>query len=137
MLDWDQLEGLGFAELRNQPQGVSTLLALFESMRPADVASALHELPSKRATRWPRRSTTNGCRCRRGAPPGRPEGPVVAYLGEERAAGLLEAMNPDDAADLLAELSEADKEVPAGADGLEESAPVKRLLEYSSDTAGD
>lgn len=136
VLDWDQLEGLGFAELRNQPQGVSTLLALFESMRPADVASALHELPSKR-----RYEVAEALDNERLADvveelPGDDQKDLLSYLGEERAAGLLEAMNPDDAADLLAELSEADKEVLLGLMAPEESAPVKRLLEYSSDTAG-
>jgi Mg/Co/Ni transporter MgtE len=45
-------------------------------------------------------------------------------------------MSPDDAADLLAELSDVDKDRLLGLMEPEESAPVKRLLEYSFDTAG-
>ena len=45
-------------------------------------------------------------------------------------------MDPDDAADLLAELDELDKDRLLGLMEPEESAPVRRLLEYSSDTAG-
>ncbi len=49
---------------------------------------------------------------------------------------MLEAMNPDDAADLLAELPELDKDRLLALMEPEESAPVKRLLQYSFDTAG-
>jgi Mg/Co/Ni transporter MgtE len=45
-------------------------------------------------------------------------------------------MDPDDAADLLAELSELDKNRMLELMEPEESEPVRRLLEYSSDTAG-
>jgi Mg/Co/Ni transporter MgtE len=45
-------------------------------------------------------------------------------------------MNPDDAADLLAELTPADQTRLLELMEPEESAPVRRLLAYSSDTAG-
>ena len=61
---------------------------------------------------------------------------LLSYLAEERAADILEAMNPDDAADLLAELNPADQNRLLELMEPEESAPVKRLLAYSSDTAG-
>jgi Mg/Co/Ni transporter MgtE len=61
---------------------------------------------------------------------------LLGHLDDERAADILEAMNPDDAADLLAELSEPDKNRLLELMEPEESAPVRRLLAYSFDTAG-
>ncbi|GAA4841561.1 CBS domain-containing protein [Saccharopolyspora rosea] len=136
VLDWDQVRGLGFAELTGQPQGVQQLLAVFDAMRAVDVASALHELPAKR-----RYEVAEALDDERLADvveelPEEDQKDLVAHLDEQRAADVLEAMNPDDAADLLAELSEVDKDRLLGLMAPEESAPVRRLLEYSADTAG-
>jgi Mg/Co/Ni transporter MgtE len=61
---------------------------------------------------------------------------LLAHLDEERAADVLEAMDPDDAADLLAELPEPDRSRFLELMERQESDPVRRLLAYSSDTAG-
>jgi len=61
---------------------------------------------------------------------------LLAHLDEARAADILEAMDPDDAADLLAELPEGIQERLLGLMEPEESAPVRRLLQYSSESAG-
>ena len=45
-------------------------------------------------------------------------------------------MGPDDAADLLAELPEAEKERLLGLMLPEEADPIRRLLDYSWNTAG-
>jgi len=105
-------------------------------MRAVDVASTLHELPSKR-----RYEVAEALDDERLADvveelPEEDQKDLLSHLDDERAADVLEAMSPDDAADLLAELSEVDKERLLGLMAPEESAPVKRLLEYSSDTAG-
>ncbi|MCI2417732.1 CBS domain-containing protein [Saccharopolyspora sp. K220] len=136
VLDWDQVTGLAVAELTGQPQGVQQLLAMFDTMRAVDVASTLHELPTKR-----RYEVAEALDDERLADvveelPEDDQKDLLSHLDDERAADVLEAMNPDDAADLLAELSEVDKERLLGLMEPEESAPVKRLLAYSSDTAG-
>ncbi|MGP4019212.1 magnesium transporter MgtE N-terminal domain-containing protein [Saccharopolyspora sp. 5N708] len=136
VLDWDQVTGLAAAELTGQPQGVQQLLAVFDTMRAVDVASTLHELPTKR-----RYEVAEALDDERLADvveelPEDDQKDLLAHLDDERAADVLEAMNPDDAADLLAELSEVDKERLLGLMAPEESAPVKRLLAYSFDTAG-
>ncbi|MER7081008.1 magnesium transporter MgtE N-terminal domain-containing protein [Saccharopolyspora kobensis] len=136
VLAWDQVSGLGFAEVTGRPQGVQQLLAMFDTMRAVDVASTLHELPSKR-----RYEVAEALDDERLADvveelPEEDQKDLLSHLDDERAADVLEAMSPDDAADLLAELSEVDKERLLGLMAPEESAPVKRLLEYSSDTAG-
>jgi Mg/Co/Ni transporter MgtE len=136
VLDWDQVTGLEFAEVTGQPQGVRQLLAVFDTMRAVDVASTLHELPTKR-----RYEVAEALDDERLADvveelPEDDQKDLLAHLDDERAADVLEAMNPDDAADLLAELSEVDKDRLLGLMAPEEAAPVKRLLAYTFDTAG-
>ncbi len=136
VLDWEDVDGLGLPELAGQPQGAQQLLAIFDGMRPADVASALLDLPVKR-----RYEVADALDDERLADvieelPEDDQKELLAYLDEERAADILEAMDPDDAADLLAELPERDKDRLLALMEPEESAPVKRLLQYSFDTAG-
>ncbi|CAM4136088.1 magnesium transporter MgtE N-terminal domain-containing protein [Kibdelosporangium persicum] len=133
---WEDVRGPGILELAAQPQGAQQLLAVFEGMRAADVAVALRDLPPKR-----RYEVADALDDERLADVIEELGEeyqkeLLAHLDDERAADILEAMDPDDAADLLAELSERDKDRLLELMEPEESAPVKRLLEYSSDTAG-
>jgi len=129
---WSAVTGLTLSDR----QGTAGLLAVFETMRPTDVAAALAELPDKRqhevidaldderlADVFEEMSESD----QRG---------LLSHLDAERAADVLEAMSPDDAADLLGELPDADAEALLALMEPEESAPVRRLLTYSSDTAG-
>ncbi len=61
---------------------------------------------------------------------------ILAHLDEARAADILEAMEPDDAADLLSELPTGIQERLLALMEPEESAPVRRLLQYSAESAG-
>jgi Mg/Co/Ni transporter MgtE len=136
ILRWEEISGVSIAELAGQPQGAQQLLAVFETMRAVDVATALHDLPSKR-----RYEVADAMDDERLADvieelPEEDQKDLLAYLDDERAADILEAMDPDDAADLLSELSEFDKDRLLDLMEPEESAPVKRLLEYNFDTAG-
>lgn len=136
VLEWDQVSGLAVAELSGRPQGVEQLLTMLDTMRAVDVASTLHELPAKR-----RYEVAEALDDERLADvveemPEDDQKDLLTHLGEDRAADVLEAMSPDDAADLLAELSEGDKNRLLELMEPAESAPVKRLLAYSSDTAG-
>ena len=136
VLAWEDVSGIGLPELDARPQGAEQLLAVFDGMRAADVASALLDLPVKR-----RYEVADALDDERLADiieelPEDDQKQLLGYLDEERAADILEAMNPDDAADLLAELPERQKERLLALMEPEESAPVKRLLQYSYDTAG-
>jgi len=136
VLDWDAVSAPGLTELEAAPQGVQQLLAVFDSMRAADVATALHDLPPKR-----RHEVADALDDERLADvvqelSEQDQREVLSHLHEERAADILEAMDPDDAADLLAVLSEMDKDRLLELMEPEESAPVRRLLTYSADTAG-
>jgi flagellar motility protein MotE (MotC chaperone)/CBS domain-containing protein len=136
VLAWDEVAGLTLAEVSSRGQGAEQLLALFEGMRAVDVANALRELPVKR-----RYEVVDALDDERLADVLQElsedeQAEVLAHLGDERAADVLEAMNPDDAADLLGELAQTERERLLRLMAPEESAPVRRLLAYSSDTAG-
>nr|WP_042189936.1 CBS domain-containing protein [Kibdelosporangium sp. MJ126-NF4]CEL18989.1 Mg/Co/Ni transporter MgtE / CBS domain [Kibdelosporangium sp. MJ126-NF4]CTQ95208.1 Mg/Co/Ni transporter MgtE / CBS domain [Kibdelosporangium sp. MJ126-NF4] len=136
VLKWEDVRGPGVLELEAQPQGAQQLLATFEGMRAADVATVLRSLPVKR-----RYEVADALDDERLADVIEELGDedqkdLLAHLDDERAADILEAMDPDDAADLLAELSELDKNRLLELMEPEESEPVKRLLEYSAESAG-
>ncbi|MFF5990267.1 magnesium transporter MgtE N-terminal domain-containing protein [Prauserella flavalba] len=136
VLPWADVSGLGLADLTAQPQGAGQLLMLFDTMRAVDVAATLRDLPLKR-----RQEVADAMDDERLADvleelPEDNQKELLSHLAEERAADILEAMNPDDAADLLSELTPADQNRLLELMHPDESEPVKRLLEYSSDTAG-
>lgn len=136
VLRWDEIRGPGVTELSSIPQATDQLLAVFDTMRAADVAAAMRDLPAKR-----RFEVADGLDDERLADvfeelPEKDQKELLAHLDEERAADILEAMDPDDAADLLAELSELDQDRLLELMESEESDPVRRLLAYSADTAG-
>jgi len=131
-LPWTAVAGLSLTDR----QGTAGLLTVFETMRPADVAAALSELPAKRqhevidaldderlADVFEEMSDAD-------------QRAMLAHLDSERAADVLEAMSPDDAADLLGDLPTAESEALLALMQPGESAPVRRLMSYSSNTAG-
>ncbi|MDF5755470.1 CBS domain-containing protein [Spongiactinospora sp. TRM90649] len=133
VVDWEEIEG--FAAVQRD-QGAANLLAAFESMRAADLAHALQELPGKRrlevamaldderlADVLEELSTPDKVS-------------VIGGLGAERGADVLAAMNPDDATDLLQDLPPEQAEVLLSMMEPTEAEPVRRLLTYAEDTAG-
>ncbi|MDA4895780.1 magnesium transporter, partial [Streptomyces sp. MS2A] len=61
---------------------------------------------------------------------------ILDRLGDERAADILDQMEPDDAADLLAQLPKGRLEHLLELMEPEEAEDVRMLLRYSPDTAG-
>ena len=61
---------------------------------------------------------------------------LIDTLDLDRAAHILEEMEPDDAVDLLADLAENDRAALLTRMRPEESTPLRRLLAYDEDTAG-
>ena len=132
VVSWRAVTGLSLTDR----QGTEGLLAVFETMRPADVASTLTALPEKR-----RHEVVDGLDDERLADvfeelSEADQRDLLVHLGRDRAADVLEAMAPDDAADLLAELPDAESAALLELMEPEESEPVRRLLRYSADTAG-
>ncbi|MDN5914555.1 MAG: CBS domain-containing protein [Pseudonocardia sp.] len=129
---WSAAQGLGISDR----QGTDRLLTVFETMRPADVAAALSELPRER-----QRQVVDALDDERLADvfeelSESDQRVLLGFLHSERAADVLEAMAPDDAADLLGELP--DEEAGRLLELMEpdESEPVRRLMRYEWNTAG-
>jgi len=132
VVSWRAVTGLSLTDR----QGTDGLLAVFETMRPADIAGTLTALPTKR-----RHEVVDALDDERLADvmeelSESDQRALLGHLSRERAADVLEAMAPDDAADLLAELPDPEATVLLELMEPEESEPVRRLLRYSSDTAG-
>jgi flagellar motility protein MotE (MotC chaperone) len=132
VVSWRAVTGLTLTDR----QGTQGLLAVFDTMRAADIAGTLTALPEKR-----RHEVVDALDDERLADvfeemSEADQRELLRHLGVERAADVLGAMAPDDAADLLAELPDAESESLLALMEPEESAPVRRLLSYSSDTAG-
>jgi len=132
-LAWDEVSGFS---LQEGEQGAANLLAVFEKLRPADLASVMHDLSDKR-----RREIAAALDDERLADvleemPEDEQVELMAGLEDERAADVLEAMAPDDAADLLGEMRPEDAERLLDLMEPDEASPVRQLLSYSDDTAG-
>ena len=130
---WEEVSGLSLAP---DGQGAANLLAVFEKLRPADLAGVMHDLSGTR-----RAEIAAALDDERLADvlEEMSEDEQVELLGgleDERAADVLEAMAPDDAADLLGELPAADAERLLELMEPDEAGPVRSLLAYSDDTAG-
>jgi hypothetical protein len=104
-------------------------------MRPADAANVIHDLPPERRGRWwpPRRR----------APRRRPRGAARGGPGRDPRAPRLRARRrrprgdvPDDAADLIADLSPETAATLLELMEPEEAEDVKRLMSYAEETAG-
>lgn len=132
-VEFDRVRGLiGSPDI----QGTSSLLALLERMRPADMANALQDLPDAR-----RNEVAAALDDQRLADvleelPEHDQVEILIRLDRERAADVLEEMDPDDAADLLAELPATEQEVLLDLMRPDEAAPVRQLMQYTPGTAG-
>ena len=133
VVDWYDVEGLTAPE---SSQGVTHLLAALDSMRPADLANVIHDLPPKR-----RGEVAAGLSDERLADvleelPEEDQVQILGQLDTERAADVLEEMGPDDAADLIAELPPETAEQLLRLMEPGEAEDVRRLLSYEEHTAG-
>lgn len=132
-LNWDQVTGLRLPE---GEQGAANLLAVFDKMRPADLAGVFKDLSAKRRHEVAQALDDDRLADVLEELPEEDQIQILASLTGERAADVLEAMDPDDAADLLHELPVGEQERLLKLMEPDEAAPVRRLLRYSEDTAG-
>ncbi|MBG0815118.1 magnesium transporter [Planomonospora sp. ID82291] len=133
VVDWGEVEGFDAVQ---KDQGAASLLAAFETMRAADLASALHTLSDKRRVEVAAALDDVRLADVLEELPERDQIGILSRLNPERAADVLEEMNPDDAADLLQDLSPEQAEALMALMEPEEAAPVRRLLVYPENTAG-
>ncbi|WP_155359718.1 magnesium transporter MgtE N-terminal domain-containing protein [Acrocarpospora macrocephala] len=131
--DWSEVTGL---EQPQPVQGAASLLAAFDTMRPADLANLLHELPDKRMAEVAAALADDRLADVLEELPDRDQVVVLGNLDAERAADVLAVMGPDDAADLLQDLPADQAESLLQLMIPEEAEPVRRLLDYPEETAG-
>jgi Mg/Co/Ni transporter MgtE len=132
-VEWDEVSGFSLPE---EGQGAANLLAVFEKLRPADLAGVMHDLSTKRRAEIVAALDDERLADVLEEMPEEEQVELLGGLEDERAADVLEAMAPDDAADLLGELPEAEAQRLLELMEPEEAAPLRSLLAYSDDSAG-
>jgi CBS domain-containing protein/sporulation protein YlmC with PRC-barrel domain len=133
VVDHDQVLGLSRG---GAGQGAASLLAIFASLKPADVADVLHDLSAKRRAEVAAALDDEKLADVLEELPEVDRVQILTQLATQRAADVLEAMEPDDAADLLSELPAETAEQLLQLMEPQEAAPLRRLLAYDDDTAG-
>jgi Mg/Co/Ni transporter MgtE len=133
VVDWEAVSGFSLPE---QGQGAASLLATFEQLRPADLATVLHELTPKRRLEVAAALDDEKLADVLEELPEDDQVEILGQLEQERAADVLEAMSPDDAADLLGELPADEAAKLLDLMEPDEADDVRRLLTYEERTAG-
>ena len=123
--------------IRNgESQSATQLLATYEDLLPADLASALLDLPEQRMLKVAEELSDGRLADVLEEMPESEQVGILNRLGDERAADVLDQMQPDDAADLIAQLSDERGEALLDLMQPEEAEDVRMLLLYAPDTAG-
>lgn len=117
-------------------QGATHLLATMDTMRPADLANALRELPAQRRSQIAAELDDERLADVLEEMPEVAQVEILGRLDPERAADVLEEMSPDDAADVIAELPLATAEELLALMEPDEADDVRRLMVYEEGTAG-
>jgi Mg/Co/Ni transporter MgtE len=132
-VEWGELVGLTG---RPDSQGTAGLLAVLDSMRPADLANVLQDLSESRRVEVATALDDERLADVLEELPEHDQLEIIAALDPARAADVLEEMDPDDAADLLAELPKLEQEQLLDLMEPDEASPVRALLDYLPGTAG-
>ena len=133
VVPWDGIRGL---QDPTPNQGATELLSQIDSMKPADVANTLRELPNARRFQVARSLDDRRLANVLEEMPEEQQVEIMTILDLDRAADVLEEMEPDDATDLVSELE------PDVARRLlqrmepDEAEDIRRLLTYGDRTAG-
>jgi flagellar motility protein MotE (MotC chaperone)/sporulation protein YlmC with PRC-barrel domain len=130
---WDEVGGLN---LPDEQQGATHLLAALDEMRPADLASVIHNVNPKRRAEIAAALDDERLADVLEELPEDDQVEILSQLESERAADILEEMAPDDAADLIAELPPETAETLLALMEPDEADDVRRLLTYEEHTAG-
>ncbi len=133
LVDFDELVDLSEQLGR---QGAANLLATFASLKPADIATALHSLSAQRRVEVAAALDDAKLADVLEELPEDDQVEILTQLATQRAANVLEAMEPDDAADQLSELPAETAEGLLRLMEPQEAAPLRRLLTYDEDSAG-
>ena len=119
-----------------EAQSASQLIATYSELRPADLASALMDLPDERMIEVAEELDDERLADVLEELPEDEQLEIVSELDDERAAEVLDLMEPDDAADLMANLPEERTEAILELMDEEEADDIRMLMQYDEFTAG-
>lgn len=120
----------------DEAQSAEQLIATYEDLRPADIASALLDLPDDRMLEVAEELDDERLADVLEELPEEEQLDIIDELDDERAADVLDLMEPDDAADLMQNMSEERTEAILDLMDEEEADDLRRLMEYGEFTAG-
>lgn len=112
------------------------MLESLAELRPADVASVLHDLPEKRRLEIARALDDERLADVLEEMAEHDAVQIVSQLESERAADVLEEMDPDDAVDLLSDLTPEQARELLSLVEPEDAEDLRRLLVYDELSAG-
>ena len=130
---WSEISGITTTESN---QGVNNLLGTLANLRPADLASMILELNTKRRVEIARALDDERLADVLEEMNETSRVALLAELEGERAADVLEEMDPDDAADLLREIGKEKAQKLLALMEPEDAEGVARLMDYEDYTAG-
>jgi flagellar motility protein MotE (MotC chaperone)/sporulation protein YlmC with PRC-barrel domain len=133
LVEWWEIEGF---DVEASTQGATHLLAALEEMKPADLATVIHDLPAKRRGEIAAALDDERLADVLEELPEEDQVEILGQLDDERAADVLEEMSPDDAADLIADLPPETAQTLLALMEPDEAEDVRRLLSYEERTAG-
>jgi len=119
-----------------ESQSATQLVASYADLLPADLASAMLDLPEQRMLEVAEELSDDRLADVLEEMPENEQVDILNQLDDDRAADVLDQMQPDDAADLIAHLSEERGEALLDLMEPEEAEDVRFLLSYAPDTAG-
>ncbi|MCA0216031.1 MAG: CBS domain-containing protein [Actinobacteria bacterium] len=119
-----------------ESQSATQLVASYADMLPADLASAMLDLPEQRMLEVAEELSDDRLADVLEEMPEDEQVDILNQLDDDRAADVLDQMQPDDAADLIAHLSDERGEALLELMEPEEADDVRFLLSYAPDTAG-
>ena len=133
VVEWSEVSGLSLAETA---QPAEQLLATLDTLRPADVASLLHNLVPKRRLEVARELEDERLADILEELVEEDRVEIMQALDKERAADVLEEMDPGDAADLISELPPDQAEYLLEEMEPDDAEDIRRLLTYDDFSAG-
>ena len=117
-------------------QSASQLLATYSDLRPADLASALMDLPDERMVEVAEELDDERLADVLEELPEDEQIEIIQELDDERAAEVLDLMEPDDAADLMSNLPEERTEAILTLMDEDEADDIRKLMQYDEFSAG-
>lgn len=130
---WESVADDGKGE---EGQSATALIATYSELRPADLASALLDLPDERMIEVAEELDDERLADVLEELPEDEQIDIIQELDDERAAEVLDLMEPDDAADLMANLPEERTEAILELMDEEEADDIRMLMQYDEFTAG-